>query len=161
MSTERVDAAPTGFAALPSPFTSSEEEARILEELRHLLGTVESREQLAEALEDLLNRVVAGPDLDDDCQTPRSVAPGGSGSDRRSCPRIELSARQREVLELVTAGLSYAQIASELYISQSTVSYHLGNIYAKANVSSRHQLTVAVRTDPALFARDVAENRAL
>jgi DNA-binding CsgD family transcriptional regulator len=55
------------------------------------------------------------------------------------------------VLTLVTAGMSYAQIARDLFITQSTVSYHLGNIYAKANVSSRHELTALVREQPASF----------
>jgi DNA-binding CsgD family transcriptional regulator len=66
-------------------------------------------------------------------------------------PKLSLSDRERDVLTLVSAGMSYAQIARDLFITQSTVSYHLGNIYAKANVSSRHQLTALVRSDPTLF----------
>jgi DNA-binding CsgD family transcriptional regulator len=68
-----------------------------------------------------------------------------------TAPTLGLSDRERDVLTLVSAGLSYAQIARDLFITQSTVSYHLGNIYAKANVKSRHQLTALVRTEPAMF----------
>jgi DNA-binding CsgD family transcriptional regulator len=66
-------------------------------------------------------------------------------------PTIALSGRERDVLTLAAEGLSYAQIARDLFITQSTVSYHLGNIYAKANVGSRHQLTELVHADPAAF----------
>jgi ATP/maltotriose-dependent transcriptional regulator MalT len=69
----------------------------------------------------------------------------------RQVESLTLSDRERDVLTLVTAGMSYAQIARDLFITQSTVSYHLGNIYAKANVSSRHQLTQLVREQPASF----------
>ena len=52
---------------------------------------------------------------------------------------------------LVTSGMSYTQIARTLFITQSTVSYHLGRIYAKANVKSRHQLTELARLHPEAF----------
>ncbi|HEV7653502.1 MAG TPA: AAA family ATPase [Mycobacteriales bacterium] len=56
-----------------------------------------------------------------------------------------LSDRERAVAVLLTRGLSYAQMARELYVTRSTVAYHLGNIYAKTNTSSRHELVDAVR----------------
>lgn len=59
-----------------------------------------------------------------------------------------LSCREREVLTLVVNGLSYAQIGRDLFISASTVGYHLSNIYAKTGVNSRHELTESVRRDP-------------
>ncbi|HTW20767.1 MAG TPA: LuxR C-terminal-related transcriptional regulator [Mycobacteriales bacterium] len=64
---------------------------------------------------------------------------------------LSLSDRERDVLALVTSGMSYAQIARNLFITQSTVGYHLGNIYAKADVSSRHELTELARQSPGLF----------
>ncbi|MER7990301.1 response regulator transcription factor [Streptomyces noursei] len=48
-----------------------------------------------------------------------------------------LSARELEVLGLVARGLSNAQVASELYISEGTVKRHLTNIYLKLEVRSR------------------------
>lgn len=72
---------------------------------------------------------------------------------QRSTPSIAvpLSDRERDVLTLVVAGLSYAQIAKDLFITRSTVGYHLSHLYAKTNVTSRHELTALVRKDPAPF----------
>jgi DNA-binding CsgD family transcriptional regulator len=56
-----------------------------------------------------------------------------------------LSDRERDVATLVVAGLSYAQIARDLFITRATVGFHLTRIYAKTGVSSRHELTDLVR----------------
>jgi DNA-binding CsgD family transcriptional regulator len=52
-----------------------------------------------------------------------------------------LSDRERDVATLVVAGLSYAQIARDLFITRATVGFHLTRIYAKTGVTSRHELT--------------------
>lgn len=57
-----------------------------------------------------------------------------------------LSDRERDVVALLASGLSYAQIARDLFISRSTVGFHLSNIYAKTGTTSRHELTDLVRT---------------
>ena len=49
----------------------------------------------------------------------------------------ELSAREREVLELVAAGLSNEEIAGRLYLSVRTVERHLSNVYAKLRISGK------------------------
>jgi DNA-binding CsgD family transcriptional regulator len=61
-----------------------------------------------------------------------------------------LSDREIEVLSLVAAGRSNAQIASELYLSIKTVARHLSNIFTKLDVSSRTQ-AVAVAHDSGLL----------
>jgi len=48
-----------------------------------------------------------------------------------------LSPREREVLALVAEGLTNAQIAKRLVVSQETVKFHLRNIYQKLGVSTR------------------------
>lgn len=48
-----------------------------------------------------------------------------------------LTAREIEVLKLVTAGMTNAQIAESLFISQKTVSVHVSHILEKFGVSSR------------------------
>ena len=52
-----------------------------------------------------------------------------------------LSAREVEVLELVTKGLTNAQVAQELFISSRTVNRHLNSIYRKLGVGSRAAAT--------------------
>ena len=53
----------------------------------------------------------------------------------RRLPR--LTAREREILELVAEGKSNAEIAERLWISRGTVRKHLDNIYAKLQVHTR------------------------
>ncbi len=52
-------------------------------------------------------------------------------------PDITLSERENEVLALAAEGLSNAQIAHRLHISQNTVKFHLQNIYQQLGVSNR------------------------
>jgi RNA polymerase sigma factor (sigma-70 family) len=49
----------------------------------------------------------------------------------------ELSERERDVLELVAAGMSNEQIAERLFLSPRTVERHLSNIYAKLRLSGK------------------------
>lgn len=60
-------------------------------------------------------------------------------------PLASLSDREREVVALLLEGLSYAQIAKELYVTRSTVAFHLSNAYAKTGTSTRHELVQLVR----------------
>lgn len=48
-----------------------------------------------------------------------------------------LTAREKEVLQLMADGLANKQIAMRLGISEHTVKFHLSSLYAKLNVSSR------------------------
>jgi DNA-binding CsgD family transcriptional regulator len=58
-------------------------------------------------------------------------------AERRRHPTPRLTARQRELLHLVAAGHTNAQIARRLGISEGTVRTHLENIYRLLQVSSR------------------------
>jgi pimeloyl-ACP methyl ester carboxylesterase/DNA-binding CsgD family transcriptional regulator len=49
----------------------------------------------------------------------------------------ELSEREREVLELVAAGMSNEQIGDRLVLSTRTVERHLSNLYAKLRLSGK------------------------
>lgn len=72
---------------------------------------------------------------------------GDQGSSTSPSVLAALSDRERDVVALLAAGLSYVQIGRDLYISRSTVGFHLSNIYAKTGTSSRHELTDLVRSD--------------
>jgi DNA-binding NarL/FixJ family response regulator len=50
-----------------------------------------------------------------------------------------LTARQREILQLVAQGLSNAQIAKSLFLSESTVKQHLRAAYKVLGVSDRKE----------------------
>ena len=55
-------------------------------------------------------------------------------------PHVQLSKREKEVLELVLQGRSNKQIAMSLGIAVRTVEFHLKNTYARFQVSSRIEL---------------------
>ncbi|WP_395695917.1 response regulator [Nocardioides sp.] len=57
----------------------------------------------------------------------------------------DLSEREREVLALVGAGRSNAEIAAELVISMATVKTHVRHIFAKLDLRDRAQAVVAAR----------------
>ena len=50
---------------------------------------------------------------------------------------LNLSKRQKEILEQLSKGLNYNQIADNLFISPNTVRKHIENIYAKLEVHSK------------------------
>lgn len=54
--------------------------------------------------------------------------------------KYELSPREKEVFSLIKEGLSNAEIASNLYISDNTVKFHMKNILKKTACSNRTEL---------------------
>jgi DNA-binding NarL/FixJ family response regulator len=56
---------------------------------------------------------------------------------------VDLTRREREVLRLLGHGLSNAQIARTLFISEKTASVHVSNILRKLGVTSRVQAALA------------------
>jgi two-component system nitrate/nitrite response regulator NarL len=53
-----------------------------------------------------------------------------------------LSAREREIISLVGAGLKNQQIADQLFLSDVTVRHHLTSIFKKLNVNDRLELVI-------------------
>jgi DNA-binding CsgD family transcriptional regulator/tetratricopeptide (TPR) repeat protein len=65
---------------------------------------------------------------------------------RRPADRRELTAREREVGELVAAGLANKEIAARLFVSVSTVEATLSKAYVKLGVRSRTELANRLNT---------------
>lgn len=57
----------------------------------------------------------------------------------------ELTAREREILDLIAQGLSNPEITARLYLSPKTVRNHISNIFSKLQVADRAQAIVRAR----------------
>ncbi|HEY1276459.1 MAG TPA: AAA family ATPase [Thermoleophilaceae bacterium] len=72
----------------------------------------------------------------------RVTRPGGRAASADGVG--SLSAREREVAELVAAGHTNGEIAAALHLSEKTVANHLTRIFTKLEISSRSALAAAV-----------------
>jgi len=60
---------------------------------------------------------------------------------RATAKSIELTDRERQILRLVSEGLSNKEIGRRLKITDGTIKVHLHNIFEKLQASSRTTLT--------------------
>jgi DNA-binding CsgD family transcriptional regulator len=58
---------------------------------------------------------------------------------------LELTTREREVLELIARGLDNAQIATSLSLTEKTVRNHINSIFGKLGTPNRAQAIVRAR----------------
>lgn len=106
--------------------------------------------------------VLKGADADEVIKVVRAVAEGeahfgpdiarrlmgffsvlGTSASEAAFP--ELTAREREVLDLIARGVSNAGISECLYVSPKTVRNHISNIFTKLQVADRAQAIVRAR----------------
>jgi DNA-binding NarL/FixJ family response regulator len=84
-----------------------------------------------------IERVARGEDFVDP-----ALAPGLLASEREGL----LTAREREILQLRADGMSNAEVAKKLFISQETVKSHVRHILAKLEADTRTQaVAIALR----------------
>jgi DNA-binding NarL/FixJ family response regulator len=104
-----------------------------------------TREQLTGAIravcagETLLAPAITRRLIEDFCRGP---APGTAAGSATGSAAGGLSEREREVVRLIAAGLSNAEIASRLYLSEATVKSHITRILARLGLRDRVQIAV-------------------
>jgi DNA-binding NarL/FixJ family response regulator len=108
----------------------------------------------ATALVDAVRHVAAGDGVVAPEVTRRLIAKlaepqdgngtGGRGGPVRTLP-ADLTPRERDVLAGLGCGLSNAELAAELVISEATAKTHVSRVLAKLGVTSRVQAAIAAR----------------
>jgi DNA-binding NarL/FixJ family response regulator len=115
--------------------------------------------RLADALRDLIGGALAEwqpPAPAPSLAAARSEQSQGQ-AEKQPCAvtmHVQLTSREREVLDLVARGLGTGEIGSRLYLCERTVKNHVASLLAKLNAGNRaHAVAIAVRMsliDPTL-----------
>lgn len=155
-----VDAIPSLREAAPGTrilmLTVSENEADLVAALKagadgYLLKTVESH-HLCEAIVKVVDgESVVSPEMTTKLVSALRAQPGANG-DAADAPPVaaavadaelaSLSAREREILDLIAGGDSNKHIARKLDIAETTVKIHVQHILRKLHITSRVQAAV-------------------
>ena len=78
-------------------------------------------------------------------RSTKALPPQGYGlGTNQPLPEL-LTAREREVLELIASGLSNQEIASRLFVAHSTVKSYVNRVFRKLGVESRTKAIVRAR----------------
>ena len=101
-----------------------------------------------------IEKVAAGEGYVDPALMPAFM----SGKDKDDMP----TGREREILQLLADGMSNADVASKLFISQETVKSHVRHILAKLEADTRtHAVAIALRKRSSIRAARPPRGRVL
>jgi two-component system response regulator DevR len=92
-------------------------------------------------LVDAIRQVAGGRSLLDPAVTERLMARLREGP-RTDTRLASLTAREREILDLITEGLTNRQIGERLFLAEKTVKNHVSGLLAKLGMQSRTQAAV-------------------
>ena len=98
-----------------------------------------TKDASAEEIERAIREVADGHTHLDPAIQERLVAALLSTAGRVRTPPDDLTTRELEVLKLIAAGLSNAEIAAALVVSAATVKTHINHIFAKTGARDRAQ----------------------
>jgi len=65
--------------------------------------------------------------------------------DEEKIKSLRISARELEVLQLISDGLSNQEIGEKLFISESTIKTHVSNLFVKLDVKRRTQAVIRAK----------------
>ena len=128
--------------------TTYADDAAIMSALRAGAAGYLTKDASAEEIETAIRAVHAGQTHLDPAVQARLVAtvtsegPPGPAPDqagRAGPPPAGLTSREAEVLTLLASGLSNAEIAQRLFLSNATVKTHINRIFAKTGARDRAQ----------------------
>ncbi len=139
---DELTAALAAHAELPMPFEVARTQLAVGERLRRARRRADARGPLAAAHAAF---VAAGAAVWA-TRAARELEAAGGRSDHADAWAADLTTRERDVAELVAAGLSNREVAERLFVSPRTVEHHLRSIYRKLGVRSRTEL--AARRTP-------------
>jgi PAS domain S-box-containing protein len=86
----------------------------------------------------------ASSQLADRARELQQLSVGSQAQARHAAPASELSERQLQVLQLVAQGMTNALIAQRLFISETTVKWHIRKILTKTSSSNRAEAVANV-----------------
>ncbi|GAA1584994.1 LuxR family transcriptional regulator [Kribbella sancticallisti] len=104
----------------------------------------DARAQLRSAY-DILN--AAGANAFADRARRELAATGETVAKRAGRATDALTPQEAHIAELAGAGLTNAEIGSQIFLSQHTVEWHLRKVFTKLGITSRRQLRPATTTD--------------
>jgi DNA-binding NarL/FixJ family response regulator len=110
---------------------------------------------------DILDRLGAGAAAALAAERLRSLGervPRGIRPSTRANP-AGLTSREIEVLQLVVDGLTNAEIAAKLFVSDKTVEHHVSRLLLKLGVASRREAARTARQLDLAIPRDASDSR--